>query len=205
MVAGVTQAAPVTLTTKADITELRDLRRNYAGSPMPSITDLILLAVARCLRDHPMLQAQWRDEHLFVPAGVHVALAVDSEHGLQVPVIRDADRLTLPEIVTQTRAAIGAARSSLLPVDATRGATFTITNLGMYGIDQFTPIIPLPQCAILGVGRIVREPALIEERIAIRDMMTLSLTFDHRIVDGAPAARFLDALRRELEQPRLHR
>ena len=82
-----------------------------------------------------------------------------------------------------------------------RDATFTVTNLGMFRVDGFTPIITLPQCAVLGVGRIVREPAVREGAVVVRDRITLSLTFDHRVVDGAPAARFLDALGRCLEQP----
>jgi pyruvate dehydrogenase E2 component (dihydrolipoamide acetyltransferase) len=88
-----------------------------------------------------------------------------------------------------------------LTAEQMRDATFTVTNLGMHGIDAFTPIIHLPQCAVLGVGRIVREPAVVGERILPRDVLTLSLTFDHRIVDGAPAARFLDTIRRSIELP----
>jgi pyruvate dehydrogenase E2 component (dihydrolipoamide acetyltransferase) len=111
------------------------------------------------------------------------------------------DRLTLRQVAARTRELTAQARAGRLSAADLRGATFTVTNLGMYGIDAFTPILHLPQTAILGVGRIVREPAVVEDRIVPRDMVTLSLTFDHRAVDGAPAARFLDALRRCVEQP----
>src|SRR5207248_8873877 len=92
-------------------------------------------------------------------------------------------------------------RGGMLSADQMQDGVFTITNLGMFGIDAFTPIINLPQCAILGVGRIVREPAVVDGQIVARDLMTLSLTFDHRVVDGAPAARFLNDLRQAIEQP----
>jgi pyruvate dehydrogenase E2 component (dihydrolipoamide acetyltransferase) len=152
------------------------------------------------LRQHPMLQSQWHDDGLFVPDAVDIAIAVDTDAGLLAPVVRGVDRLTIDEIAMQTRDLIAKARSGTLKAEEMRGGTFTITNLGMFGIDAFTPIIQLPQCAVLGIGRIVREPAVVDDRIMPRDQMTLSLTFDHRIVDGAPAARFLDSVRHSIEQ-----
>ena len=203
MVAGVTQAAPVTLTTKADATRLVALRNQLKtnGPEAPTYTDLILLLTAAALRQHPLLQAQWRDDGLFVPNAIDIAVAVDAEAGLLAPVVRHVDRLSIHEIASETRELIHQARAGKLTAEQMRGATFTVTNLGMFGMDAFTPIIQLPQCAVLGVGRIVREPAVVDERIEPRDMITLSLTFDHRVVDGAPAARFLDTLRRAIEQP----
>jgi pyruvate dehydrogenase E2 component (dihydrolipoamide acetyltransferase) len=207
MVAGVTHAAPVTLTTKADATNLVNLRGQFkaaAASPddlVPSYTDLVLKLTAAALRQHPLLQAQWRDDGLFVPDRIDMALAVDTEAGLLAPVVRGADRLTLRQVAARTRELSAHARAGKLTAADLRDATFTVTNLGMFGIDAFTPILHLPQSAVLGVGRIVREPAVVEDRVAPRDAVTLSLTFDHRVVDGAPAARFLDALRRCLEQP----
>jgi pyruvate dehydrogenase E2 component (dihydrolipoamide acetyltransferase) len=111
------------------------------------------------------------------------------------------DRLTLRQVASQTRELITKAKAGQLTAEELRDATFTITNLGMFGVDAFTPILNLPQSAVLGVGRIVREPAVVDERIVPRDLATLSLTFDHRVIDGAPAARFLDTLRHCLEQP----
>jgi len=200
MVAGVTVAAPVTLTTKADATHLVALRGRFPGEARPTYNDLILKAVADALRHHSLLRAQWRDDGLFVPDGVHLAVAVDTETGLLAPVVRDADRLTVEEIAVQTREMLALARAGRLPAERMRGATFTVSNLGMFGVDAFTPILALPQCAVLGVGRIVREPAVVGDRVEPRDRLTLSLTFDHRVVDGAPAARFLDAVRRHIEQ-----
>jgi pyruvate dehydrogenase E2 component (dihydrolipoamide acetyltransferase) len=122
---------------------------------------------------------------------VHIGVAVALDEGLVVPVIRDADRKTVQEIAEVSRALVDKARAGTHGVDDVRGGIFTITNLGMYGIDAFTPIINQPQVAILGVGRIIEKPAVHDGQIAIRSLMTLSLTFDHRIVDGAPAAAFL--------------
>lgn len=207
MVAGVTVAAPVTLTVQVDATNLVGLREQFRGhaaatdDAIPSFTALLVKLTAAALRQHPLLQAQWRDDGLFVPDGVHIALAVDTEAGLLVPVIRAADRLTLREIAAQARDLTRLAREGKLLGEQMYGATFTISNLGMFGVDAFTPIIQLPQCAVLGVGRIVREPAVVDGGVVPRDRMTLSLTFDHRVVDGAPAARFLDTLRRAIEQP----
>jgi len=203
MVAGVTQAAPVTLTTKADATQLVAWRSRYptaSSAAVPSYTDLCLKVVAVALRQHPLLQAQWREEGLFVPEAIDIAVAVDTDAGLLAPVVRGADHLPIDEIAKQTRDLITRARAGTLKADEMRGGTFTITNLGMFGIDAFTPIIHLPQCAVLGIGRIVREPAVVDDRVAPRDQMTLSLTFDHRVVDGAPAARFLDTVRRLVEE-----
>jgi pyruvate dehydrogenase E2 component (dihydrolipoamide acetyltransferase) len=207
MVAGVTQAAPVTLTTRADATNLVNLRDQFraaAAAPddlVPSYTDLVVKLAAVALRRHPMLQAQWREDGLFVPDRVDVAVAVDTAAGLFVPALRGADRLTLRQLAARSRELIAQARAGRLTAEQMRDATFTVTNLGALGVDAFTPILHLPQAAVLGVGRIVREPAVREDRIVPRDVVTLSLTFDHRVVDGAPAARFLDTLRGCLEQP----
>ena len=206
MVAGHAQAAPVTLTTKADATNLVNVRKQFkvaasAGDIVPTYTDLIVKLAAVALKKHPLLQAQWRDTGLFVPHKIDIAIAVDTEAGLLVPVIRTADALTLRQIAAQTHDLAARARAGTLTAEQMRDATFTITNLGGFGIDAFTPILNPPQCAVLGVGRIVREPTVVEDQIVPRDMVTLSLTFDHRIVDGAPAARFLATLRECLEQP----
>jgi pyruvate dehydrogenase E2 component (dihydrolipoamide acetyltransferase) len=206
MVAGVTQAAPVTLTTKADATNLVNVREQFRASStdgklVPSYSDLIVKLTATALRQHPLLQAQWHDDGLFVPECIDIAIAVDSDAGLLVPVVRGADRLTLREVTVRSQELISAARAGKLTAEQMRDATFTISNLGSLGIDAFTPIIHLPQCAVLGIGRIVREPAVVGDVIVPRERMTLSLTFDHRVVDGAPAARFLDTLRRAIETP----
>src|SRR5262249_24979189 len=150
-----------------------------------SYTDLIVKLTANALRQHALLQAQWRDDGLFVPERIDIAIAVDSDAGLLVPVVRGADRLTLREVTVRSQGLISAARAGKLTAEQMRDATFTISNLGSLGIDAFTPIIHLPQCAVLGIGRITREPAVVGDAILPRERMTLSLTFDHRVVDGA--------------------
>jgi pyruvate dehydrogenase E2 component (dihydrolipoamide acetyltransferase) len=205
MVAGVTQAAPVTLTARVDATNLVSLRTQFkaAGAvnePVPSYTDIIVKLCALSLRQHPLLQAQWRDDGLFVPDRIDIAIAVDTAAGLLVPVVRSVDRQSLRQVAAQAHELIELARAGRLPAESMRDATFTVTNLGSLGVDAFTPILHLPQCAVLGVGRIIREPAVVNQ-VVPRDQLTLSLTFDHRVVDGAPAARFLDTLRRYLEHP----
>lgn len=200
MVAGVTQAASVTLFSKFDATELVNFRRLLKGSRtspekhVPSYTDIHLKLTAAALVQHPHLRAQWSDQALFIPEQIDVAFAVDTDAGLLAPVVRNADKLKLSEITARTRDLIALARDGRLNAADMRDAVFTVSNLGDLGIDAFTPIIHLPQCAVLGIGRIVREAVVVEDCIVPRDMMTLSLTFDHRIVDGAPAARFLASI-----------
>jgi pyruvate dehydrogenase E2 component (dihydrolipoamide acetyltransferase) len=196
--------APVTLTTRADATNLVGLREQFkaaAEGPVPGYTDLIVKLTALLLRRHPHMNAVWRDDGVFVADAVHIAIAVDTDAGLLAPVLRDVASLTVRQVVDQSQALIEQARVQRLTVEQMQGGTFTVTNLGMHGIDAFTPIINLPQVAILGVGRITREPAVVNEQIVPRDMVALSLTFDHRAVDGGPAARFLDELRGAIEQP----
>jgi pyruvate dehydrogenase E2 component (dihydrolipoamide acetyltransferase) len=206
MSAGVHEAAPVTLVTKADATNLVELRRRLgaatvAGASAPTYTDLLVKITAESLRQHPLLNAQWRDDGIFVPDVIHIAIAVDAPDGLVAPVVRDAARLSLATLAAESRRLVEAARRDALKAEDMSGATFTVSNLGPFGVDAFTPIVNPPQCAVLGVGRIVREPAVVGDQIVPRDMMALSLTFDHRIVDGAPAARFLNDVRRSVENP----
>jgi pyruvate dehydrogenase E2 component (dihydrolipoamide acetyltransferase) len=207
MVAGVNEAAPVTLTAKIDAANLVALRTQFKTAAtttddcVPGYTELIVKLTAAALRQHPLLQAQWREEDLFVPERIDIAVAVDTEAGLLAPVLRSVDNLTLRQIAARSRELIAQARAGRLSGDDMREATFTVSNLGNFGIDAFTPIIHLPQCAVLGVGRIVREPVLHRDRIVPGVTLTLSLTFDHRVVDGAPAARFLHTLRSYVENP----
>ena len=193
--------APVTLTTKADATRWHTFRerRKSEGGLVPGYTELVLSVTAKALRRHPSLNARWQNDTIIASAGIHIGVAVDTPAGLVVPVIRDADRLDLDQLAAQLQDLAERARSRRLRAEEMEGGTFTISNLGMYGIDAFTPIINLPECAILGIGRVVTEPAIHEGQIVPRQYMTLSLTFDHRIVDGAPAARFLNDVRLLIE------
>jgi len=134
---------------------------------------------------------------------VNLGMAVDTERGLLVPVIRNADRRGLREFGAEFRALVERARAGRSLPDDLSGGTFTITSLGTFEIDAFTPIINLPEAAILGVGRIRPKPVVREGEIVVRQMWTLSLVFDHRLVDGAPAARFLQRIKKLVENPYL--
>jgi pyruvate dehydrogenase E2 component (dihydrolipoamide acetyltransferase) len=194
---------PVTLTTTADATNLVNLRSQFKTAPevVPGYTDFFAKLAVVALAEHPMLNATWADDQIIVNTDIHIGIAVDTEIGLMVPVVRDVPRLGLRQFATKSRELAERARQGKLRAEEMHGGTFAITNLGSYGIDAFTPIINLPQCAILGVGRIQRVPVVSGHAVAIRDQVTLSLTFDHRIVDGAPAARFLQTLVRLVENP----
>jgi pyruvate dehydrogenase E2 component (dihydrolipoamide acetyltransferase) len=196
--------APVTLHTTVDATNLVSLRSQYRAAPgreTPGYLEFVVKLVAMTLHDHPMLHARWDDDRLIIPDEPHIGIAVDTDDGLLVPVIRAPAGLGLREIVAQARDLARRARERRIRPEEMQGGTFTITNLGRFGVEAFTPIINPPECAVLGLGRISRQPLMIEDRVVGRDRMHLSLTFDHRIVDGAPAARFLQALTGAIENP----
>jgi pyruvate dehydrogenase E2 component (dihydrolipoamide acetyltransferase) len=174
--------------------------------PAPSYNDLLTKLLAVALLEHPGLNASLDDEHIVQHPFVHVGIAVDTERGLVVPVVRDAQSKSVQMITAESARLIEQVRAGKISPDDLRGGTFTITNLGMYEIDAFTPIINLPECAILGVGRIVAKQVVVDEEsetTAVRKMMALSLTFDHRLVDGGPAARFLQRVKQLVEHPYL--
>ncbi len=191
------EAVPVTLTTSADVTRLVELRKQADAS----VTDCFVKLAAMTLPQHPLLAAQWADDQLRLPGEIHVGFAMDTAAGLLVPVVHQAATLSLRDIASRSRDLIERARHGKLKAKDLEGGVFTVTNLGMFGIDAFTPIINYPQCAILGLGRIRRVPVFVGGKVEARAEITLSLTFDHRIVDGAPAARFLQALVRGVEAP----
>jgi len=196
----------VTLTTEADATELVAVRskfRDSLGPEAPTYDALLVKLTARALGEHPLLNASWHEDEIRLHGAVHLGVAVDTDHGLLVPVIRDAHTKSLQQIAIDTRSLTEKARQRRLMPDDMQEGTFTLTNLGAYGIDTFTPVINLPQSGILGVGRITEKPAVHEGRVVVRARMALSLTFDHRVLDGGPAARFLDRVRTLVEQPRL--
>ena len=168
---------------------------------VPTYNDILVKLVAASLQKHPVLNSRWEGETLRACPDIHIGIAVDTEAGLLVPVIRDVTTLTLHEVALRSRNLIERAHSKRLNADDLRGGTFTVTSLGAFGIDAFTPIINYPECAILGVGRILRQPVAVQDNIVLRDIITLSLTFDHRALDGAPAARFLQTLTKLVESP----
>ena len=200
--------APVTLTAETDATNMvswRDKLKASAsgGRVVPTYTDVLVKLTATALEKHPLLNAYWENEQIRVHDDIHIAIAVDTEEGLLAPVLRDANEKSIEQIAQESSSLAEKARARKLDREALQGGTFTITNLGTYGIDAFTPIINLPQCAILGVGAIRLKPAVHKGQLAARHMVSLSLTFDHRIVDGVPAAAFLKTVRELIEQPGL--
>ncbi len=201
--------AGVTLTTEADATELTRLRTQLREEMEASLdlslsyNEMLVKIVAAALREHPNVNATLTEDGIQLLQSINIGVAVDTERGLLIPVIRDADDKDLVQIVRDFRDSLERARAGQSLPDDLSGGTFTITNLGMHEIDAFTPIIKLPECAILGVGRIVAKPVVYEDEICVRQMMYLSLTFDHRLVDGAPAARFLQRVKQLIEKPYL--
>ncbi|HEY5647382.1 MAG TPA: dihydrolipoamide acetyltransferase family protein [Pseudomonadales bacterium] len=167
----------------------------------PTYTDLVIRAVAKALRKHPAMNSELNESEIILKGSVHVGMAVALDEGLVVPVIRDADRLSLEQIARASSRLAAAARDGALTPDDLQGGTFTVTALGMFGVDSFTPIINLPQAGILGVNRIRDDVAWEGERPIRVSRMRLSLTWDHRVLDGAPAARFLAEVRDLLEAP----
>ncbi|MGQ9490422.1 MAG: dihydrolipoamide acetyltransferase family protein [Anaerolineae bacterium] len=198
-------APHVTLFTEAEATNLVSARAqlNQELPPAEKISYNTLLAalVARALREHPNVNARWEADGIRLLPDINIALAVDTQRGLLTPVLRGVDKLSLRAIQAGFAGlADRALAGKSLPEDFADG-TFTITNLGSLDVDGFTPIINPPQAAILGVGRIVEKPVARDGAVVIRPMITLSLSFDHRIVDGAPAARFLQRVKQLVERP----
>jgi pyruvate dehydrogenase E2 component (dihydrolipoamide acetyltransferase) len=209
MHAGHSETAPVTLTMEVDATALVQVRERLKTAMADELgfnlgyNDLLIKVAARALREFPCMIARLDGDTIFHLDEVHIALAVDTERGLLVPVVRDADRKGLAEVAVELRQVIERARTGTALPDELSGSTSTITNLGMFEIDAFTPIINLPEAAILSAGWIKDRPAAADGEIIARKMMWLSLTFDHRLVDGAPAARFLQRIKQYVEEPYL--
>ncbi|MHB0868474.1 MAG: dihydrolipoamide acetyltransferase family protein [Chloroflexota bacterium] len=201
MVESLHTMAQLTLQMEVDATELVRLRSQLKAEFDLTYNDLLVKAVAKSLRSNPLLNSVLIGDEIHLLEPIHIGVAVALEEGLIVPVLRDADRRTVREIAQESRRLAQGARDGGLSVDEVTGSSFTITNLGSYGVDGFTPIINSPEVAILGVGRIVEKPVIHENEIARRSTMVLSLTIDHRVVDGAPAAEFLRTLKELIENP----
>ena len=168
----------------------------------PTYTDLLVKLVAVALRDHPRVNAAWIDGDIHLNPAINIGLATAIEDGLIVPVIRQADQLSIGEIATRRKDLVARANDNQLRPADIAGGSFTLTNLGMYNVDVFNAIVNLPQAAILAVGRITDRVVPINGEPAVRPMMTLSLSCDHRVVDGARAAKFLDDVANLIEEPR---
>jgi len=184
-----------TITMEVDMTNAMRLREETQAS----YTDMLVKATAQALREHSIMNSTLEGEKIKIFEDINVGVAVATEKGLVVPVIHNADKMSLNDIASALKLLVEKAREGKLTKEDLTGGTFTITNLGMYGVDVFIPIINPPETAILGVGRITEKPVLVDNEIKMKPVMQLSLSFDHRVVDGAPAARFLQKVKHVLE------
>ncbi|KPV57560.1 branched-chain alpha-keto acid dehydrogenase subunit E2 [Paenibacillus sp. A3] len=200
-------SAQLTLTLRADVTDLLALQRQMSETAQRqhevklTVTDFIARAVVLSLKRHKQMNSAYIDDRIHVFDHVHLGIAVALDKGLVVPVIRHADQYSVLDLSRQIKALAQQSRSGQLGSDALQGSTFTITNLGAYGIDYFTPILNTPEAGILGVGGVAEMPVYKGADLQRRSLLPLSLTFDHRVLDGAPAAEFLRAVKDALEDP----
>jgi pyruvate dehydrogenase E2 component (dihydrolipoamide acetyltransferase) len=165
-----------------------------------SYTAILVKAVAKALTENTIINSTLEGDQIKIFEDVNIGVATATEHGLVVPVIRNADKKSLKEIDATIKDLTEKAKQGKLTREELRGGTFTISNLGMYEVDVFTPIINPPEAAILGVGRIVEKPVVTDGKVEINPVMTLSLSYDHRIIDGAPAAEFLRNVKKKIEK-----
>lgn len=209
MHASLQSTAQLTLFMELDVTEslefLNLVREKYKQDEAVrvSMNDIIILATSRALKRFPIMNSTQVGDEILLHNSVRMGIAVALPEGLIVPVLRNTDKMGLLQIAREARELARKARKGALTVDEVSNGTFTITNLSGFGVDGFTPILKPPETGILGVGRVVEKPAVHDGEITIRSMMFLSLTIDHRVVDGAPASEFLRTLARYLENPTL--
>ena len=180
---------------------LVETTKGVEGAPKVSFNDLLIKAVALALRQHPACNAWWQDDHIRYWNEVHISMAVAIEEGLITPVIRHADRKSLRDISVEARDLAGRARERRLAPEEYTGGTFSISNLGMLDIDEFTAVINPPEAGILAVGRILPKPVAHGDGVEVRRRMRLTMSCDHRVIDGATGARFLQTLTGMLENP----
>jgi pyruvate dehydrogenase E2 component (dihydrolipoamide acetyltransferase) len=184
------------------LAELREELRDLGREPLPSFNDLVVKAVALSLRRHPRVNSSWADGRIRRHEHVNIGIAVATDDALYVPTIVDADSLSIFEIAARSREQIEKVMAGTISPGELRGGTFTVSNLGMYGVRRFTAVINPPQAAILAVGEVARRPAVVDDgTIVARHEMDVALSCDHRVVYGAEAARFLQTLKTLLERP----
>ena len=209
MYASLQNTAQVTVFTEVDVTEMirfRDLvqeEHKKDETVRISFNDIVILATSRALKRFPMMNSALIGDEILLHDAVNMGIAVSLPDGLIVPVLHDADKKGLLQIAGESRELAQKAREGTLAVDDVTGGTFTISNVSMLEVDGFTPILRPPETGILGVGRVKEKPVVYDGEIAIRSMMFLSLTFDHRVLDGAPAMAFLETVARYLQHPAL--
>lgn len=203
MRSGLLETAQLTLTAEADVTALADVlaEAKARSGQRATYTAAAVRASALALREHPRLGATWTAAGLRLPSRIDIGVAIALDDGLIVPVVRDATSKSLEQLDREIADLADRARSARLAEVETQGAVFSVTNLGGYRIDAFTPLLDPPQAAVLGLGRARPRPAVVDGSIGVRTQMVVSLTIDHRVVDGAPAAAFLDEVIAALEDP----
>ncbi|MDF9761539.1 pyruvate dehydrogenase E2 component (dihydrolipoamide acetyltransferase) [Peribacillus simplex] len=200
-------SAQLTLTMKVDVTDLVILQKQANEilqrheSTKLTITDFVAKTVVLALKEHPKMNSAYIEDNIHLYEHIHLGLAVALEKGLVVPVIRNAENCTLRQLSNKGKELARCARDGQLPIEDMQGSTFTISNLGAYGVEHFTPILNTPETGILGIGSAYDTPLYIGEELERRTILPLSLTFDHRVLDGAPASAFLQTLKRYLEEP----
>jgi pyruvate dehydrogenase E2 component (dihydrolipoamide acetyltransferase) len=201
------QTAQLTIHMKADVTELLELqeklREELQDEPdiKLTITDFIARATILALCTHKQMNSLYQNGHIHTYDSVHLGIAVALENGLVVPVIPYAEKLSLKEISKKIKELSVRAREGRLSSEEMKGSTFTITSLGAYGVEFFTPVLNPPEVGILGVGTVTDTPVFVEDAIQKRKILPLSLTFDHQVIDGAPASQFLTTIKNHLEKP----
>jgi pyruvate/2-oxoglutarate dehydrogenase complex dihydrolipoamide acyltransferase (E2) component len=207
MYSSLQESAQLTLTMDVDMdrcVELRDQLKEIGADELgsvPGFTDFVIAACAKALREHPMANSMWAGDTIQTYPDVNIGMAVAVPDGLVVPVIKGADTLGLTDLSIETSRLADAARTKKLSLAEMEGGTFSVTALGMFGVDHFTPVINQPNAAILGVNRIRDDVAWVGDTPRKVKRMAISLTWDHRILDGAPAAEFTQTVKRYLEQP----
>jgi pyruvate dehydrogenase E2 component (dihydrolipoamide acetyltransferase) len=192
------------LTAEFDATRAAEMRTQLAemgDEYKASFNDIVIKAVALALAEHPEVNAHWLDDKIRQFNRIHVAMAVAIEDGLITPVLFDADRMTLWEISAKARELAGKARERKLTPEEYTGSTFSVSNLGMFGIDQFTAIINPPEAGIIAIGGVEEKPVVIEGQLEVRQRMRVTMSCDHRVIDGATGAKFLQTVRRYIENP----
>ncbi len=200
-------SAQLTITMKADVTKLTNLQQQLNETAIAryetklTITDFIAKATILSLLEHPAMNSQYHNGVVETLENVHLGIAAALDNGLAVPVIQHAERLTLIELAKSIKLYGKKAREGKLLHDEIRGSTFTITNLGAYGVEHFTPILNPPEAGILGIGTMYDTPVYREDELCKGTILPLSLTFDHRVLDGAPASAFLSTVKAHLEEP----
>ncbi|KNH21576.1 MAG: dihydrolipoamide acetyltransferase family protein [Priestia megaterium] len=200
-------SAQLTINMKADVTDLLSFQREIKDVIQQrhklkiSLTDFIARAVVLSLQEHKQMNSAYIDNEIQLYNHVHLGMAVALENGLVVPVMQHAEKMSLVELAAEIKTRAADARQGQLSTDRMQGSTFTITNLGAYGVEYFTPVLNPPETGILGVGATEDVPMYKGDELQKRNLLPLSLTFDHRVLDGAPAANFLGTIKQYLEQP----